>query len=188
MSDPAPVSDYCLFRRDQVEYAISTRFVREILEARPFTPVPFAPPDLLGAFNLRGEVVALVHLDGLLERPLLPLARSGRLVVLGIEDFVVAVVVDAVRDVRHWSPWQIKRPERPMPEVVRGEVTQDGETITVFDGDRVLGTLIGRITNGLGHRPAGLAARATSRSIDTQSTKGGRAAIADAPLEGGNAS
>ena len=58
-----PRSDYCIFMRDGRRFALSTTIAKEILEARPFTPVPYAPPELLGAFNLRGEVVPLVNLD-----------------------------------------------------------------------------------------------------------------------------
>lgn len=189
MTDPAAVSDYCLFRRDQADYAISTRFVREVLEARPYTPVPCAPPDLLGALNLRGEVIALVHLDALLGRPRLPLARSGRLLVLGSDDLAVAVVVDSVRDVRHWPPWQVKRSETgPRDGVVRGQVTQDGEAITVLDGDRLVAALVSRIVTGFGRRPVGPGAPPASRAEAAPSSATGEngGLTAEASLPGGN--
>ncbi|MFL5797780.1 MAG: chemotaxis protein CheW [Actinomycetota bacterium] len=48
------------------EYAISTERVSQVIAAPRVTPVPTAPPAVLGVFNLRGEVVPLLDLPRLL--------------------------------------------------------------------------------------------------------------------------
>jgi purine-binding chemotaxis protein CheW len=47
-------------------YALPVRWVREVLTAPQITPLPTAPPEFLGLFNLRGEIVPLFDTAALL--------------------------------------------------------------------------------------------------------------------------
>ena len=47
-------------------YAIELREVREVVPSPVVTPLPGAPPGLLGVFNLRGEVLPLFDIGVLL--------------------------------------------------------------------------------------------------------------------------
>jgi purine-binding chemotaxis protein CheW len=63
-------------------YAIALDEVREVLPAPVVTTVPTAPPSVMGVFNLRGEVVALLD--------------TGTLLGVGLAtDLAAVVVVDA---------------------------------------------------------------------------------------------
>ena len=158
MADPqaaagsTPRSDYCIFLRDGQRFALSTTIAKEVLEARPFTPVPYAPPDLLGAFNLRGEVVPLVNLDRFLQVAERPVARGDTLLILSHRDLALAAVVDQVVVIKHVSPWEIRRakldPSVQNP-LVRGLVGRDEEQTMVLDGERLLAGVVDRIVAGM---------------------------------------
>ncbi|HEY8517353.1 MAG TPA: chemotaxis protein CheW [Candidatus Binatia bacterium] len=157
----APRSDYCIFLRDGRRFALSTLIAKEVLEARPFTPVPYAPPELLGAFNLRGEVVPLVNLDGFLGVEGRPAGRGDTLLLLSHGDLVLAAVVDQVVVIKHVAPWEIRRskldPAMRNP-LVRGIVGRDGEQTLVLDGEKLLAAVVGQIADGLrgrGKTPSG---------------------------------
>jgi purine-binding chemotaxis protein CheW len=147
-----PRSDYCIFLRDGHRFALSTRIAKEVLEARPFTPVPSAPPELLGAFNLRGEVIPLVNLDSFLEVDGRPAGRGDTLLLLSHGDIVLAGVVDQVVIIKHVSPWEIRRakldPAIRNP-LVRGVVGRDDEQALVLDGEKLLAVVVDKIAAGL---------------------------------------
>lgn len=169
-----PRSDYCVFLRDGRRFALSTKIAKEVLEARPFTPVPHAPAELLGAFNLRGEVVPLVNLDCLLDVTGRPAARGDTLLMLAHGDVALAAVVDQVVTIRHVPPWEIRRPKLD-PNVgnplVRGLFGKDDEQTLVLDGERLLASVVERIAAGQRGR-----ARTTTSPSPSGGAPGGSAA------------
>lgn len=79
-------------------FCIDIRHVREIRCWSPATPIPHAPPAILGVINLRGSVMAVVDL-----RSHLGLGRTeptSRHVIVVIQDGdrVAGVLVDAVQE------------------------------------------------------------------------------------------
>ena len=48
------------------QYGIDIRLVKEINRKIKYTPVPGAPPHIVGLFNMRGQVVTLFDLAGIL--------------------------------------------------------------------------------------------------------------------------
>jgi len=167
-----PRSDYCIFVRDGRRFALSTTIAKEVLEARTYTPVPHGPAELLGAFNLRGEVVPLVNLDSFLDATTRPAARVDTLMLLHHGDVVLAAVVDQVVVIRHIPPWEIRRPKldpsaaNPLvrgpfeasPPVrgpfeanplVRGLFGKDEEHTLVLDGERLVSGIVEKIAAGM---------------------------------------
>lgn len=148
----SPRSDYCIFMRDGQRFALSTGIAKEVLEARPFTPVPHAPPELLGAFNLRGEVVPLVNLDRFLKVEERPATRGDTLLLLCHGDLAMAAIVDQVVIIKHLSPWEIRRSKldpKVQNPLVRGLVGRDDEQTLVLDGERLLAGVVEQIAAGL---------------------------------------
>lgn len=178
-----PRSDYCVFLRAGRRFALSTTVAKEVLEARPFTPVPHAPAELLGAFNLRGEVVPLVNLDSLLDVMGRPAGRGDTLLLLSHGDVALAAVVDQVVTIRHVPPWEIRRPKLD-PSVanplVRGLFGKDEERTVVLDGERLLASVVERIAAGQRGR-----ARTTTSPSPSGGAPGGSAASGAARAEWG---
>jgi len=172
----APRSDYCIFLRDGQRFALSTAIAKEVLEARPFTPVPYAPPDLLGAFNLRGEVVPLVNLDRFLQVAERPVQRGDTLLILAHRDLALAAVVDQVVVIKHVSPWEIRRAKldpsvQSQNPLVRGLVGRDGEQAMVLDGERLIAGVVDQIVAGMrGGKPRAHARPAAAATASGEAT------------------
>jgi len=81
------------------DYAVPLDDVREIVRLDTPTPVPGAPPDVLGIISLRGSIVTV--LDGCRRLGLAGGNRGPdqRLVILRDEDENIGVRIDALRDV-----------------------------------------------------------------------------------------
>jgi len=60
------VSTYLRIGLGPEHYALDVAWVREVTEARTVVPVAGAGPHVLGVCNLRGEILPVVRLDGLL--------------------------------------------------------------------------------------------------------------------------
>ncbi len=80
-------------------FAADIRVIREILQPRPLTPVPGAPPGVLGVFNLRGELVPVVDSHGLLGEAGPGRAADPKLVVVRAGGRTFGLPVDRLFDV-----------------------------------------------------------------------------------------
>jgi purine-binding chemotaxis protein CheW len=153
-------SDYCVFQRGGGTFAIATRVAREVLEWRPFTVLPRAPDGLVGAFNLRGEVIPVTRLDRFLGVPEKPLEWTDSVLVLADAELTLATFVDAVAAVRHIPPWEIQRPdsgERQRNPLLRGTTSKEGLRISILDGERLLAAVATYVASGF-HRSGVLTA------------------------------
>jgi chemotaxis signal transduction protein len=57
-----PMRQYCIFRAGRERFCFSILDVEEIVEWPQLTPIPLAPPFLMGIFNLRGSIVPVVDM------------------------------------------------------------------------------------------------------------------------------
>jgi len=154
--DVSTRTDFCVFHRGERGFAISTHLAKEVIESRSLTVVPYAPPELLGALNIRGEVVPLVSLDSFLDVPARPLSRGDALLVLALGDLRFAAVVDRVASVKHISPWEIRREvdaESAADQLVRGYNGTAENRLTVLDGEALIGTVVQRVAEGFRRHP-----------------------------------
>ena len=82
------------------EYCVDVKSVREIRGWSPATPVPHAPPSMLGVINLRGVVLPIIDLASRMGfSPASPTSRHAIMVVEHSRQ-VLGLLVDAVGDLR----------------------------------------------------------------------------------------
>src|SRR6516165_4497660 len=62
IEDRAPESQFCVFRSGRERFCLPVLDVEEVLEWPLVTPLPLAPPYLMGIFNLRGAIVPLIDI------------------------------------------------------------------------------------------------------------------------------
>lgn len=82
-------------RAGEETLALRLAEVTEVLQLRPLTRVPHAPPSLLGLVNLRGAVVPVISLAALLGAAASPVTAASRLVLMWPRS-PVALLADAV--------------------------------------------------------------------------------------------
>ncbi|TFL16720.1 chemotaxis protein CheW [Jannaschia formosa] len=110
-------------------FAVDIMAVREIRSWSAPTPLPHAPPFMLGMVNLRGSVLPVMDLAARLgERPT---ADSPRNVIIVIQQGmrVHGLLVEAVSDIVHPVPEQLQ----DVPKVTSDEETSMAERLFVVE-------------------------------------------------------
>ncbi|HIK31919.1 MAG TPA: chemotaxis protein CheW [Oscillatoriales cyanobacterium M59_W2019_021] len=116
-------------------FGIDLRWVREFAKIGRVTPIPCCPEHIIGNTNLRGEIVTLVAIRGLLNLPLIESAAASHMVVVQVENWSAGIAVDAVLDTLEVSPKAI------IPKTERtddrgytiGTVPDRGKLISLLD-------------------------------------------------------
>jgi len=130
------------FNIGEQQFSLCTAAVREIRGWTPATPLPHAPPFVLGVVNLRGVVLPIVDLAVRLGfPPSQPTARHA-IIVVEFGDQVAGLLVDGVSDIFTADDAQIQ----PTPEIaagtaklyLRGVIALDGRLVAVLDVDNLL--------------------------------------------------
>ncbi len=93
------VGRWVTFRLEHETYGIDVMQVREVLRSPEISPVPGAPPYVLGIINLRGNVVAIIDTRARFSLPPKKVDDSSRILILEAGDHVVGFLVDSVREV-----------------------------------------------------------------------------------------
>ncbi len=121
-------------RSGHEEYALPVEGVREIAPVGQISPVPGAPAEVLGIWNLRGEVMAVVDLAAALG---IAGEAGDRIVVAEQGDLRAGLMVDEVIDI-------CSLPEAREPaesEYLSGSVLVDGVPVGIVDvGATLAGT------------------------------------------------
>jgi purine-binding chemotaxis protein CheW len=87
------------FRIGDQEFCIDVMSVREIRGWTPATPMPYAPPYVLGVINLRGAVLPIMDLSTRLGmRPSEPTVRHV-IIVTQVRRHTIGLLVEAVSDI-----------------------------------------------------------------------------------------
>ncbi|WEX78006.1 chemotaxis protein CheW [Sinorhizobium numidicum] len=129
------------FRVGNQEFCVNIMSVREIRGWAPATPMPHAPPFVLGVINLRGAVLPIVDLSARLGMtPAEPTVRHV-IIVAQVKNQVVGLLVDAVSDILTVSDEEIQ----PTPDILsdfeksfaRGVLAIGGRMICLIELDAV---------------------------------------------------
>jgi purine-binding chemotaxis protein CheW len=125
-------------------YGVPLVDVCEVARLGSITPFPGLPATLLGAVNLRGEVLPVTDVRGFLNLEPSPPTHRSRLIVVPHHAERVGLLVDSIGDVL-----DVPVPDRPttVPELVTGQtVLPDGRLLSVLDVPRALATLVEQLS------------------------------------------
>lgn len=135
---------WCTFRLAGADYGVELSRVQEVLRPQAVTRLPLSPPAIAGLINLRGRIVPVVDPQRVLGGDA---GRGSAFVVVSSADGPVALLVDAIGDVR-----RVEGSESPPPSLAaasgRGDdkdapliactLALPGQLLVVLDIDRVL--------------------------------------------------
>jgi purine-binding chemotaxis protein CheW len=137
---PQPGAELISVRIGDQSYAIDIMAVREIRGWTAATPLPHAPPHVLGMMNLRGAILPVIDLGSRLGLgPAEP--NSSSVVVVQIGEAQVGLVVDAVSDILTVTQGLIQSPPDIGGEIlnyVNGVMTSDTGIVSLLSLDNVL--------------------------------------------------
>lgn len=101
-TDQSAITYLLLHIGDEI-YAVQGDSVREIARWREFVPVPGSPPVLPGIINQRGIILPVVNMHELFGLSASSPDRSSRFVIVQYDDVDMALMVDAVTDLKNFS-------------------------------------------------------------------------------------
>lgn len=131
-----------IFRVGGQEFAFNVFHVQRILRWEAPAPLPKAPPFLEGVLQVLGAVVPVIDLRKRFELADTQLREETRTVVVECDGLTVAVVVDAVLEVRR-VPAEAVTPPPPVvrglaAEYIQGIITVQRRTIVLLQTARLL--------------------------------------------------
>ncbi len=116
-------------------YAVETRFVHRVVPLTDFTPLPGAPPFLVGVMNLHGQILAVVDLRKFFGVPERGLTDLTRVVILGGERPEFGVLADAAAEVLELRRGEVLEPPGSVAGVAREYLSGVTEgALLVLDG------------------------------------------------------
>lgn len=133
-------------------FALEVQDVQEVLMYQPLTPVPLAPPHIVGLLNLRGQILPAIDLRRRLGFPPRDAAKDGgNLLVLNVEGKPVGVVVDEIGDVveLEGTDW------RPTPDTLAAAHRPFVFGICPIEGHVLLGLSVDSVTADESHAAPG---------------------------------
>lgn len=136
-SDP-----YVLFQVAGTTWAIPSADLQQLEMMEEVTRVPDSPPFVEGIVHLRGQVVPVVNLRRLLHLEPVPYDDATRLLVLRLDERVVALAVDSAREFVWFDSQAVAAPPQELhasgSDSVRGVVLRDDRMILILDPRRLL--------------------------------------------------
>jgi purine-binding chemotaxis protein CheW len=146
---------YLTFKLGQEFFAVSVANVLEVLEKQQITPVPQAPPDILGIINFRGNILPVVSTRHKFNLSATDTDLNCILIVfeMGADEnrSTIAATADAVKDVIEISKNEIK----PIPEMgmsydahfIRGAVRRQENFFLILDTEKVFSLSVAEVNN-----------------------------------------
>ncbi|GGA50309.1 chemotaxis protein CheW [Okeania sp. KiyG1] len=90
-------------------FGIDLKVVREFTYIHKVTPIPCTPEHIFGNINLRGEIITLVNIRGLLNMQIYQTKNNkNQALIFEVDDFVGGIRVDEIFDVIYLNPLDIK--------------------------------------------------------------------------------
>ncbi len=129
------------------DYAIDIMKVKEISKVSKFTFVPNASPYVRGVYNLRGDIISVIDLRVFFHLPVEDYdgkADAENVIILRLEDHVLAVIVDEIDKVVGISKEAVQPPHPIFGDInikyIRGVAEDNGRLYVILDVERILGS------------------------------------------------
>lgn len=133
---------FCTFHVGGQFYGVPVDDAREVLMNQPRTPVPLAPPAVVGMMNIRGRIVSAIDMRTVLRLPDTDRPDESVHLIVRHNDEDVGLEVDRIDDVLSLDP----ESRKPAPETlapterafIRGVFQLDQGLLLELDIHRVL--------------------------------------------------
>jgi purine-binding chemotaxis protein CheW len=149
---PGATEDHCIFECSGRGFAAALSAVGEVLSGKLATPVPQAPPALVGVVELHGDVLPVVQPSALLGMVARPYTPADPIVVISARDIKIGLAVDRVRHVRAIDPTSLTSATH---ECYRGWWTGPTPAIAVLDIDALVNRAVRIVAAHLQDSPPG---------------------------------
>lgn len=101
-------------------YAMESQFVREIYPLKELTPIPCAPPFIVGMINVRGQILTVINVKVFFGLPNQGLSDMNKVLIVQAGEMEMGILADAILGVRVLPPTQIQ-PSLPTLSGIRAD-------------------------------------------------------------------
>ncbi|NTU42262.1 MAG: chemotaxis protein CheW [Nitrospirales bacterium] len=123
-------------------FGVRLDVVREFANIRGVAPVPCTPQHIAGNMNLRGEVLTLVNIHGIMKMPLTAPVKEAKAVVVRSDEILAGVPVDELLEVIYLLEEEIKPApasvEAISDEYILGTFPYGGKMLSILDLRKIL--------------------------------------------------
>jgi len=123
-------------------FALDLTIVREFADIKKVTPIPCSPPHIIGNMNLRGEILTLIDIRGLLNLSMDGMRSNSKAIVVQVEDIVAGIIGEKVFDVMFINPEEITTVPTAVhslnDEYVIGTAPYQGKMMSILDINKIL--------------------------------------------------
>ena len=129
-----------LARLAGAQIGFSASSVREVVRSVTIAPLLGTPAIIEGAVNFRGRIVPVVNVRERLSLAALANAPDQFLVILNVNDRLIAVRVDDVEDLVEVATSELEAPRglSPVVERVAGVAATDSGALVIYDAEAFL--------------------------------------------------
>lgn len=131
---------FLLARLAGAQIGFSASSVREVVRSVTIAPLLGTPAIIEGAVNFRGRIVPVVNVRERLSLAALANAPDQFLVILDVNDRLIAVRVDDVEDLVEVPTSELEAPRElsPVVERVAGVAATDSGALVIYDAEAFL--------------------------------------------------
>lgn len=137
--------DYLVFSISGENYALQLEELKEVIKPKPITPVPSAPPHIIGIISLRGVIVPIIDIKKILRISdgKEALSPHSRFVLVEVKGKQFGFCVDSIKDVMRIPKSRLEIPPLTMGDINREFISyfvhRDNEFIAVLNLEKIAG-------------------------------------------------
>ena len=135
-------SQLVVFVMENEEFACSIQNVREVLKMIKVTPLPRSLDFVEGVINMRGEVLPVIDLRKRFSLPEAERTDESRIIIVEVEERMVGLIVDSVREVLSMPNQQIQEAPSQVAggktDLIMGVGKVEDRMLIILDLDRIL--------------------------------------------------
>lgn len=151
--EQAYTKQFVVFRLDDQLYGVNIKSVQIIEKLKTVMRVPKAPRCVQGVMNLRGDIIPVISIRKLFDMDEFVASEESRIVIIKIEESLVGIIVDGVKEVLDLSTEQIEGIQNVQPLTNQyisgiGKVEEEGIIITLLNLNNVIEGAFGMVKNG----------------------------------------
>jgi purine-binding chemotaxis protein CheW len=140
MSTPGETAELVVFRLDELRYALPLVTVERVIRAVAVTPLPQAPPVVLGVIDVEGRVLPVFNLRRRFRLPEREIGPADQFVIAHTAQKAVVLSIDEAEGVIERPTASIVHAESIMPELdhIKGVVQIEDGLVLIQDLERFL--------------------------------------------------
>ena len=131
-----------VFTLDQEQFAVDIADAKEVLELSRTTKIPYAPNFILGAMNLRGDILTVIDIRTLIGLPQARRLDEAKVIVTDVTGAPVGLLADTVQGTLDLSVDDIQNPlltlEGSSMNHMKGQVQLEDNILVLLDLKRLL--------------------------------------------------